>query len=189
MKSVRRPATYDDLCKAPEHMVAEIIEGELITSPRPAFPHARASSVLGGDLMGGFDGPPGGPDAPGGWWFLIEPELHFAADVIVPDIAGWRRERVPVIPNVAAFDLAPDWVCEVISPSTGRIDRGGKMRIYGRVGLSHLWLLDPLAHTLEVYRLAPDRWIAVANHTGDETIRAEPFEAVALVMRRWWLEG
>ena len=189
MKSVRRPATYDDLCKVPEHMVAEIIEGELVTSPRPAFPHARAASVLNSELMGGFDGPPGGADAPGGWWFLFEPELHFGADVVVPDIAGWRRARVPVIPNVAASDQAPDWVCEVISPSTSRIDRGGKMRIYSREGVSHLWLLDPLARTLEVYRCENERWVVVATYAGDGAIRAEPFAAVALTMRRWWLEG
>ena len=189
MKPARRPATYDDLRKVPEQMVAEIIGGELITSPRPAFPHARAASVLATDLMGAFDGPLGGADAPGGWWFLFEPELHFGADVVVPDVAGWRRARVPVIPNVPAFDQAPDWVCEVISPSTARTDRAGKMRVYGREGVSHLWLLDPLARTLETYRLEDERWIVVATHAGDEAIHAEPFEAVALVMRRWWLEG
>ena len=190
MKPVRRPATYDDLCKVPEPLVAEIIEGELITSPRPAFPHARAASVLGSDLMGGFDGPPGsGADAPGGWWFLDEPELHLSADVVVPDIAGWRRARVPVIPNVVAFEQAPNWVCEVISPSTGRIDRGGKMRIYSREGVSHLWLLDPLARTLEVYRCENARCEVIATYAGDEAIHAEPFYAVALTMRRWWLEG
>ena len=189
MKSVRRPATYDDLCKVPEHMVAEIIDGELVTSPRPAFPHARATSVLSRDLMGGFDGPPGGADAPGGWWFLFEPELHFGSDVVVPDVAGWRRERVPVIPNVAAFEQAPDWACEVVSPSTGRIDHGGKVRIYGREGVAHLWLLDPLLRTLEVYRHAEAQWVVAATYMGNEAIHAEPFAAVALTMRRWWLEA
>jgi Uma2 family endonuclease len=189
VKSARRPATYDDLRKVPEHMVAEIIDGELITSPRPAFPHARAASVLGSDLMGGFDGPPGGIDAPGGWWFLDEPELHFGADVVVPDVAGWRRARVPVIPNVVAFEQAPDWVCEVISPSTAQTDRGSKMRIYGREGVSHLWLLDPLARTLEVYRRESERWVVAATYAGDAAVRAEPFEALSLTMRRWWLEA
>lgn len=137
MKPVRRPVTYDDLRRVPEHMVGEIIDGELITSPRPATPHARAAWVLGGDL-GDFDGPPGGADIPGGLWFLFEPELHFGTDVIVPDLAGWRRTRAPVIPNAAALTQAPDWVCEVLSPSTARVDRAYKMRIYAREGVAPL---------------------------------------------------
>jgi Uma2 family endonuclease len=143
VKSARRPTTYDDLRKVPEHMVAEIIDRELITSPRPAFPHARAASVLGTDLMGTFNGPLGGTDAPGGWWFLFEPELYFGADVVVPDVAGWQRARVSAVPNVPALDQAPDRVCEVISPSTARTDRAGKMRVCGREGVSDFWLLYP----------------------------------------------
>src|SRR2546428_7257498 len=107
-------------------MVAEIIDGELIVPPRPASPHARATSVLGVDLGGPFDRPPGDPAGAGGWWLLFEPELHLGPDVIVPDYAGWRRDRLPVLPNVAAFELAPDWVCEVVSPSTGAV-RSRKM--------------------------------------------------------------
>ena len=111
MKPVRKPATYADVLRAPEHKVAEILDGDLFVSPRPATPHARASARLAADLMHRFDGPPGGDDAPGGWWILIEPELHFGADVLVPDLAGWRRSRLPSIPNVAAIVDAPDWVC------------------------------------------------------------------------------
>jgi Uma2 family endonuclease len=189
MKPVRRPATYDDLCRVPEHLVAEIVDGELFTSPRPATPHARASSLLGSDLIGGFDGPPGGAESPGGWWFLVEPELHFGADVLVPDLAGWRRQRWARIPNVAAITDPPDWVCEVLSPSTARLDRARKMRVYAREGVGHLWLLDPLARTLETYRLADGHWIVIATHEGDDAVRAEPFDAIALTMKRWWLEG
>ncbi len=189
MKTARRPATYDDLCRVPEHMVAELIEGELFTSPRPATPHARASSMLLSDLIGGFDGPPGGDDAAAGWWFLVEPELHFGGDVLVPDLAAWRRARLPVIPNAAAIELAPDWICEVVSPSTARIDRARKMRLYAREGVAHLWLLDPIARTLEIYRLEDGRWVVAVTYGGDDAIRAEPFDAVALTMRRWWLEG
>lgn len=189
MRSKRRPANYADLCAVPEHMVAEVIEGELVTNPRPASPHARACSALGGDLFGTFDGPPGRPGAPGGWWILDEPELHFGPEVVVPDLAGWRRERMPTIPNVAAFSLAPDWVCEVVSPTTERHDRGGKMRIYARAGVSHLWLLDPLARTVETYRLEAKRWIATETHRGNGAIHAAPFDAVALTMGRWWLES
>jgi Uma2 family endonuclease len=188
MKPVRKPATYDDLCRVPEHKVAEILDGELFVSPRPATPHARSSVVLSGDLTGSFDGPPGGHDAPGGWWFLVEPELHFGADVLVPDLAGWRRERMRTIPNVAAITDAPDWVCEVLSPSTARIDRARKMRIYGREGVGHLWFLDPIARTLETYRLTDGHWVVAAIYEGDDVIHAEPFDAVGLAMRRWWLE-
>lgn len=188
MKPARRPATYDDLRRVPEHLVAEIVDGELFTSPRPATPHARAALILGAALTNGFDGPPGGDDAPGGWWLLIEPELHFGADVVVPDLAGWRRETLPAIPNAAALTVAPDWLCEVLSPSTARLDRARKMRVYAREGVGHLWLLDPVARILEIYRLEHEHWVLVATHEGDDAIRAEPFEAVALTMRRWWLE-
>ena len=187
MKPARKSATYDDLCRVPEHKVAEILDGELFVSPRPATPHARASSFLGAELIGGFDGPPG-DDLPGGWWFLIEPELHFGADVLVPDLAGWRRARMRTIPNVAAITDPPDWVCEVLSPSTARIDRARKMRIYAREGVGHLWLLDPIIRTLETYRLTEGSWMMVATYEGDDAIHAEPFDAIALTMRRWWLE-
>jgi Uma2 family endonuclease len=185
---LRKPVTYDDLCRVPEHKVAEILDGELFVSPRPATPHARASMLLGTELVGRFDGPLGGADAPGGWWFLVEPELHFGADVLVPDLAGWRRSHLRTIPNVAAITDAPDWVCEVLSPSTARIDRARKMRIYAREGVGHLWLLDPIAHLLETYRLADGQWVVVATHEGDDAVRAVPFDAVELTMRRWWLE-
>src|SRR5436309_910052 len=113
-------------------MVAELIDGELIATPRPATPHARVTSVLAVDLGAPFDRPPGDPDGPGGWWLLFEPELHLARDVIVPDYAGWRRARLPILPDVAALELAPDWACEVLSPTTAAIDRGRKMRVYPR---------------------------------------------------------
>lgn len=185
----KRRATYEDLCKVPDHMVAEIIDGELFASPRPAAPHTLAASMLGAALVGGFGSPPGGAGAPGGWWILLEPELHFGDDVLVPDWAGWRRERMPSVPNVAAFELVPDWVCEVISPSTSAIDRGRKMRVYAREGVRHLWIVDPILKTLETYRLEEGRWIVVGGHGGGDEVRAEPFEAVGLDMARWWIES
>ena len=183
----KRRATYEDLMQVPDTKVAEIIDGELIVSPRPASPHAYAASVLGGDLTGPFNAPPGVPPRPGGWWILLEPELHVGDDVLVPDWAGWRRDRLPVLENVPFFTLAPDWICEIVSPSTGRIDRSRKMRHYARDGVAHLWLVDPLLQTLEVYRLDGERWVVAATHAGDEVVRAEPFEAVQMSLGRWWL--
>ena len=142
---------------------------------------------LSQDLVGPFHRNPGDPAGPGGWWILLEPELHLGEDVLVPDWAGWRRDRMPVFPDTPAFSQAPDWVCEVISPSTGRIDRSGKMRIYAREGVSHLWLVEPRLETLEVYRLEGGRWIVVGTHAGDDAVRAEPFDAVELQLGRWWM--
>jgi len=188
MGSARRRATYADVLAAPEHVVAEILDGELYTTPRPASPHARAASILGSDLIGSFDRPPGSSGKPGGWWILFEPELHLEADVVVPDLAGWRRERMPQLPNVAAFTQAPDWTCEVVSPTTGGMDRVHKMRIYAREQVSHLWLVDPIAKTLEVYRLEAGHWIVASTHVAHEHVRAEPFDTVELDLARWWLE-
>jgi Uma2 family endonuclease len=187
MNPAQRRATYDDLLKVPDILVAEILDGELFTSPRPASPHAQASSVLRGALDP-FARRIGGPGGPGGWWILFEPELHFGADVLVPDLAGWRRERMPVLHNVAYFELAPDWVCEVVSPSTARIDRVRKVPIYARESVAHLWLVDPLQQTLEVFRLEGRHWVLVSTHGGAEEVQAAPFEALALDMGRWWLE-
>jgi Uma2 family endonuclease len=176
-------ATYDDLLKLPEHVVGELIDGELFVSPRPALPHAHVASVLGVDLGGPFDRGRGGP---GGWWILFEPELHFGADVLVPDLAGWRRERLPRVPRGAALELAPDWVCEVVSPSTARLDRTRKMNVYARVKVPYLWLIDPLAMTLEIFRLEGERWVLFSTHAGAEKVRAEPFAAVELDLGSWW---
>jgi Uma2 family endonuclease len=140
---------------------------------------------VGGDLFPQFHH--SGGERPGGWWILHEPELHLGEDVLVPDIAGWRRTRLAAIPNAPWLDVAPDWACEVISPSTESIDRGRKLRIYAREGVSHLWLVNPVAKTLEVYRLSESNWLLVRTHIGDEVVRAEPFEAVTLEIGRWWL--
>ena len=188
MTTPRRRATYDDLCAVPDHLVAELIEGELYVTPRPASPHALAASVIGGDLVSLFNRPPGDPRGPGGWWILDEPELHFGDDVLVPDLAGWRRQHMPVLSSVAAFEQAPDWACEVVWPRTGALDRGRKMRIYARERVAHLWIVDPIPRTLEVYRLEEGRWIVASTHGGPEVVRAEPFTAVELEMGRWWIE-
>jgi Uma2 family endonuclease len=181
----RKPATYEDLLAVPDHMVAEILDGDLFTFPRPSFRHARAASTLGGEVLSRFDNPAGGGDNPGGWWILHEPELHLGDDVVVPDVAGWRREHVPVLPDAPWFDVAPDWLCEVLSPSTETTDRGRKLRIYAREKVSHLWLVNPIAKTLEVYAAA--HWVLPQTFVGEEVVRAEPFEAAEFQMARWWL--
>lgn len=182
---VRKAATYEDLAALPAHLVGEILGGDLYASPRPRFRHARAAVWLDRRLGPPFDDGQGGP---GGWWILIEPEVHLEDDVVVPDLAGWRREKLPAFPDVAFLELAPDWVCEVLSPSTERIDRGLKMQVYAREKVGHLWLLNPEARTLEVLRLQGEKWLVAAVHSGAETVRAEPFEAVALDLADLWGE-
>ena len=170
----------------PDHKVAEILDGELIVTPRPALRHANASSGIGGQLWGPFHSGRGG--GPGGWWILFEPELHLADDVVVPDLAGWRRQRLPSIPDTAYMSLAPDWICEVISPTTERIDRSRKMRIYAREGVSHLWLLDPIVRTLEALRLESARWVLLATHSDTDIVRIEPFEAIEIELTDLWTD-
>jgi Uma2 family endonuclease len=181
-KPLKKGATYDDLVRVPEHFVAEMFDGELYASPRPAVPHARAAIKLAAKLDGPFD-----LDGPGGWIFLPEPELHFGADVLVPDLAGWRRERLPRLANEAYLTLAPDWVCEVLSPSTEALDRGKKLRIYAREGVAHVWLVDPLRESLEILALDSGMLAPAARHHGDESVRAPPFAAVALDLRALWI--
>lgn len=181
------PATYADLEKVPPHLVAEILGGHLVTHPRPAPRHARASSRLGALLGSAFDFGDGGP---GGWVILDEPELHLGAEVAVPDLAGWRIERMPELPDTTFFALAPDWVCEVVSPSTERYDRGPKRDIYARHGIRHLWLLDPVAQLLETFELRDGSWVVLATHTamteGSQMVAVPPFDAVPINLQRLW---
>ncbi|HEY5569545.1 MAG TPA: Uma2 family endonuclease [Gammaproteobacteria bacterium] len=181
--ALKTGATYEDLRAVPEHLVAEIFDGELYATPRPAPPHAHAASVLGGELSGPFHRGRGGP---GGWWILDEPELHLGTDVLVPDLAGWRRERLPALPTTPYFALAPDWVCEILSPSTETIDRAKKLAIYAREGIRHAWLVNPASQTLEVLRLESQRWAVLAIHEGTATVRAEPFDAIELELAALW---
>ena len=186
--SPHKEATYADIEALPEHVVGEIIDGELVVSPRPRLRHAHASSALGVELGGAFSRKPNGPDRPGGWWILNEPELHFAKQVLVPDLAGWRHERLPEIPDLAYATLAPDWVCEVISPTSGRRDRIQKARIYAQNAVQWLWLVDPLQQTVEVLRNGGEHWTLMGTWGGDDdTARLLPFDAIALELSRWWL--
>jgi Uma2 family endonuclease len=180
-----RVATYDDLMKIPDIMVAEIVDGELHASPRPAPPHAHAGSLIGGTLVLPFHRGRGGP---GGWWILYEPEVHLGRDVVVADWAGWRRSRMPTLPETSYFTLAPDWVCEILSPSTASLDRVKKLTIYGREQVAHAWLIDPLARTLEVLINEAGRWKILATYAGTDVVRAEPFTEIELDLAELWID-
>lgn len=180
-------ATYDDLVNAPSDRLAEIINGELITSPRRSIPQANAASVLGAILGSAFRLGVGGP---GGWHLLDQPELHFGSseelDVLVPDLVGWRRERLPQLPDAPHMRLAPDWICEVLSDSTEAVDRIRKMPIYLREGVTHAWLVSPKHRTVEVYRRSDAGWVIVGQYEGAQAVRAEPFEAIELQLGHLW---
>ena len=183
-QTARRKAAYRDLCDLPEHLVGQIINGELVVTPRPAPRHILVSSMLGIKLGGPFDLGEGG--GPGGWWILDGPELHLGKDVLVPDLAGWRRENMPVLPEESWFSTPPDWVCEVLSPGTAATDRVLKMPIYAAQGVRHLWVIDPAARLLEVYRLEGGRWLVLGAHGGADRLRAEPFHEVELDLAPLW---
>jgi Uma2 family endonuclease len=181
--SLKRRATYADLLKVPDRFVAEIIHGKLYTTPRPAPRHARAETSLAAALFGPFENGLGGP---GGWWILIEPELHLLGgdEVLVPDLAGWRTERMPSLPESAFFETVPDWICEILSPSTAALDRSEKLPLYAEAGVGHAWLVDPLLQTLEVLRRERASWLLVTTFQGERAVRAEPFDAVELDLAR-----
>ncbi|MBN1205001.1 MAG: Uma2 family endonuclease [Myxococcaceae bacterium] len=180
----KKPATYEDIEALPVGWVGEIIADELYASPRPAFRHLHVATRLGNLLGPPFDLGRGGP---GGWWFFDEPELHFGNNVLVPDLAGWRRERMPTPPDVPWMTLAPDWICEVLSPSTRLMDRGRKLPLYHGEGVSHAWVIDPSRYSLEVYRSGKAGWVRAGFHEGGATVRAEPFEAVPLELALLWM--
>jgi Uma2 family endonuclease len=178
-----RPATYEDILRLPENVVGEIVDGDLIVSPRPAPRHALASSSIGGELVGPFHKGRGGP---GGWIILDEPELHLDTQVLVPDLAGWRRERMPALPSTAWFTLAPDWVCEVLSPSTAILDRTRKQDIYREHGVARLWFVDPPARTIEVLSRAEQGWMVAGTFGGEGEKRIPPFDAVPIDIGALW---
>jgi Uma2 family endonuclease len=180
-----RRASYEDVLRAPPHVIAELIAGTLHTQPRPTVLHARASSSLGAELGAPFERARGGP---GGWLILDEPELHLGAepDILVPDLAGWRRTTLPELPDVPFLTLAPDWVCEVLSPGTRRHDRVLKLPLYKRERVAHVWLVDPEAKTLEVYKLDGDSYRLLSTHAESEVVHAEPFEVFALELGVLW---
>lgn len=182
-EAVPKPATYEDLLSVPDILVAEIIYGVLHTHPRPAPRHARASSSLGFEVGSPYDKGSGGP---GGWWILDEPECHLGDDIFVPDIAGWRKENMPKLPETAWFELAPEWVCEVLSPSTARLDRAEKMPLYAHYGVKYIWLVDPDLKTLEAYKNVNGQWVLLTTLDNDKDVSVEPFDAISFSLSALW---
>jgi Uma2 family endonuclease len=184
-EAARRWATYEDLVQVPEPWIAEIVFGTLVTHPRPAPKHARAASFLGFEIGTPFDKGQGGP---GGWWILDEPELHLDAHVLVPDLAGWRRDRMSALPQTAWFEQAPQWVCEILSPATAKLDRMQKMPIYAAQGVEHLWLIDPEIRTLEAYQRRQQHWLLTGAFQDEAKVAAPPFEAVSFDLGNLWAD-
>jgi hypothetical protein len=179
-----RFATYEDLCQVPDHKLAQIIHDQLIVLPRPAPKHALAASSLGEELLGPYQkGRRGGP---GGWWILDEPELHLGPHILVPGLGGWRRSRLPRLPDEAFFSLPPDWVCEILSPSTARIDRIDKLPLYAAHGIGYAWIIDPELQSLEVFVLNQGRWQLDAVFKGEDEVCAAPFDAVPFNLGGLW---
>jgi Uma2 family endonuclease len=179
------PATYADIEALPENMVGQILYGVLHAHPRPAPKHARSATRMASEVDGPFDL---GRSGPGGWIILSEPEVHLGPHVVVPDIAGWRRERLPKLPDAAYFELAPDWVCEVLSPSTARIDRTDKLSVYAEYAVGHVWMVDPNARTLEVFALTDGKWLRVAALKDDDPVAQPPFEVHTFSLGILWAD-
>ena len=183
MTAAPRRDVYEEFLAVPKHLVAEIIDSELRTHPRPATPHARAATRLGMKIGGPFDLGEGGP---GGWLFLDEPEVHLLGQIVVPDLAGWRRGRMPEMPSAPFIELEPDWVCEVLSPSTEAEDRADKMPLYAQAGVRHLWFVDPLARTLEAFAFEAGAWRVLGTWRGEARVRVPPFDAMELEPAALW---
>lgn len=178
-------ATYEDLYGIPENMTGEIINGELYVTPRPARRHAIAASILGGEILPPYQLGRGG--GPGGWVIIDEPEIGLGEDILVPDLAGWKRERFPFEEPHNWISVAPDWICEILSPSTLRKDKIMKLAVYARHGVHYFWLLDPLARTLDVLRLESGKWVLAGVYAEDDKVRAEPFQEVEIELGGLWM--
>ena len=181
----KRRATYQDVLDAPAHQVAELVAGELHLSPRPAGPATAVASTLGGELHAPFHRGHGGP---GGWLILDEPELHFGDEIVVPDLAGWRRARLALVPDAAFITVAPDWICEVLSLSTERFDRAEKMPLFASVGITYAWLIHPRRRTLEAFRLHDGKWLSIGVYKDSDRARIEPFDAIELDLAVLWAD-
>ena len=183
--SQKKRGLYEQLLALSDNVVGEIINGELVVSPRPSGPAIVAASFLGDELVGPFSKGRGGP---GGWWILDEPEIEFEHESqhYVPDLAGWRRERMPEVPSGHIFTVVPDWVCEVVSPSSRRYDRIEKPAVYARHAVGHYWVIDPEAQTLEAFQLEGSNWLRIGGYSQAEKVRVAPFEVIEIDLSLLW---
>jgi Uma2 family endonuclease len=180
----RKYATYEDLYTIPENMTGEIIYGQLVVTPRPSRKHIYAASALGGELAPPYQFGRGG--GPGGWVILIEPEIGFGEHILVPDLAAWRVERYPEEEPRNWISVSPDWVCEIISPSTEIRDRDEKMSVYAEHGVPYVWLINPIIMTLEAYKLLCEGWVRFAMFNGHKMARVEPFHEIEIDLGSLW---
>jgi Uma2 family endonuclease len=185
LKSKQRAATYADIEALPPNMVGEILFGVLHAHPRPSPRHGVAANQVGAEVTGPFGRGKGGP---GGWIFIVEPELHLGAHVVVPDLAGWRSERLTPFPATAYIETPPDWLCEVLSPSTQAIDRTDKLAVYAEYGVGHCWYVDPIARTLEVFALTGGKWLLAATFKNADAVTAPPFEVHTFGLDVLWVD-
>ncbi len=179
----KKKATYEDLYSIPENMTGEIIDGELFVQPRPSRKHIHAASALDKRIGTPYQFGEGGP---GGWIILVEPEIQLGDHTLVPDLAGWKRERFVWEENQNPISVTPDWICEILSPSTYQLDRMKKMVIYAEHGVGHFWLLDPIGKILDTYRLESNEWLALARYYENDKVRSEPFEQIELNLGDLW---
>jgi len=180
----RRIPTLADLDALPRGIKGEIIEGVLYTMTRPRSRHQRTGAMIVSALSGPFDL---GQRGPGGWWILPEPGIELPnTPEIAPDLAGWRRERLPVLPE-DALTVVPDWVCEILSPTTRRHNLLVKKPYYAKVGVPHHWIVDPVERTVTAYRLESGRWLELGVYRDNHEARIEPFDAVPLDITSWWI--
>ena len=185
-KTKAKPATYADIEALPENVVGEILFGVLHTHPRPAARHGVAAIELGYELVGPFRRGIGGP---GGWIFATEPELHLMSHVVAPDLAGWRRDRLPNLPMTPFIEIAPDWIAEILSPSTQRVDRTDKLKIYAEFGVAYAWYLNPALKTLEVMTLVDGKWQITATFKDADQVAAPPFDSHTFSLDALWEPG
>lgn len=183
----RRTVAYEDLYAIPEHMTGEILGGELVATPRPSRRHAFAASSLDKKIGPFYQFGEGG--APGGWIILFEPEIKLGNDLVVPDLAGWRKERFPFDEEHNWISAAPQWICEVLSPSTVHADKIRKMPIYARYGVEHIWLVDPAVRSMDVFKLELGRWFLLGSYAGDDKVRAGPFQEIEFDLGCLWIDS
>ncbi|HEX3763053.1 MAG TPA: Uma2 family endonuclease [Kofleriaceae bacterium] len=179
-----RTPTLADLDALPPGIVGEIIDGVLYTMTKPRMRHQRTTRLIGGTIGAPFDDERDGPD---GWWIVTEPGIELPnTPEISPDVAGWRRTRMPEMPNDEPIRMVPDWVCEILSKSTRRHDLLVKMPYYARVGVAYAWIMDLEARVLTAQRLESGRWVTIGTYSDETEARLEPFDVVPLDVRAWW---